>query len=102
MNIGLVIFRGEENRGGAERYTVDIAQGLFERGHAVDLISSSFGNEIAGVRFVPVAAKAPTRAGQYLDFLKNLDAQLAGSKYDIVHAMLPVRRCDFYHPHAGM
>lgn len=102
MNIGLVIFRGEEKRGGAERYTVDIAQGLFERGHAVDLMSSSFGNEMAGVKFVQFAAKAPTRGGKYLNFLKNLDAHLARSTYDIVHAMLPVRRCDFYHPHAGM
>ena len=23
-------------------------------------------------------------------------------RYDIVHAMLPVRSCDIYHPHAGM
>jgi len=26
---------------------------------------------------------------------------LAGNSYDIVHAMLPVRRCDLYHPQRG-
>jgi UDP-glucose:(heptosyl)LPS alpha-1,3-glucosyltransferase len=31
-----------------------------------------------------------------------LDEHLIGNRYDIVHAMLPVRRCDLYHPHAGM
>jgi UDP-glucose:(heptosyl)LPS alpha-1,3-glucosyltransferase len=31
-----------------------------------------------------------------------LDHHLAAARYDIVHAMLPVRRCDIYHPHAGI
>ena len=34
--------------------------------------------------------------------LDSLDAHLKTTNYDIVHAMLPVRRCDVYHPHAGM
>ncbi|MGD0390776.1 MAG: glycosyltransferase family 4 protein [Tepidisphaeraceae bacterium] len=102
MNIALVIFRGEERRGGAERYTADIAAALAARGHGVDLLSTRFGREIPGVNFVPIAAQAPTRAGRYLEFLNHLEATLAGRKYDLVHSMLPVRRCDLYHPHAGM
>ena len=102
MKIGLVIFQSEESRGGAERYTVDIAEGLAARGHAVELISSSFGKPIEGVRRVEVAARSPTRAGKYMQFLKNLDAHLAQTKYDLIHAMLPVKHCDIYHPHAGM
>jgi UDP-glucose:(heptosyl)LPS alpha-1,3-glucosyltransferase len=102
MNIALVIFRGDPQRGGAERYTADIAAALAGRGHGVDLISTWFGQEIPGVNFVPIAAKAPTRAGRYLDFLNHLDGHLAGRKYDLIHSMLPIRRCDLYHPHSGM
>ena len=40
--------------------------------------------------------------GRYLGFLNSLDAHLAGTRYDIVHAMLPVPHCDLYHPHAGI
>ncbi|MGD0770919.1 MAG: glycosyltransferase family 4 protein [Tepidisphaeraceae bacterium] len=102
MNIALVIFRGEEQRGGAERYTADIAAALGARGHGVVLLSTRFGREIPGVNFVPIAAQSPTRAGRYMEFLDHLDAHLAGRTYDLVHSMLPVRRCDLYHPHAGM
>jgi UDP-glucose:(heptosyl)LPS alpha-1,3-glucosyltransferase len=102
MNIGLVIFNADPQRGGAERYTADIAAALAGRGHQVDLISTRFGAAIDGVKFVSLDAKAPTRAGRYPIFLNSLDAHLRGQKYDLVHSMLPVRRCDIYHPHAGM
>jgi UDP-glucose:(heptosyl)LPS alpha-1,3-glucosyltransferase len=102
VKIGLVIFRGDAKRGGAEGYTVDLAAKLAQRGHQVDLIASRFGDGIAGVQAVPIAVGAPTRAGRYLAFLDGLDAHLAAARYDIVHAMLPVRSCDIYHPHAGM
>jgi len=102
MNIGLVIFRGDPQRGGAERYTADIAAALAERGHRVDLISTRFGGEIPGVNFIPIATNSPTRAGRYLDFLNHLETHLSGRKYDLIHSMLPIRRCDLYHPHSGM
>ena len=49
-----------------------------------------------------MAAGGATRLRRYLTFLDSLDAHLADNKYDIVHAMLPVRQCDVYHPHAGI
>lgn len=102
MNIALVIFNGDAHRGGAERYTCDIAGALAGRGHRVDLIATRFGAEIPGVNFVAIPARSPTRAGRYSDFLNHLDAHLSGRKYDLIHSMLPIRRCDIYHPHAGM
>jgi len=102
MNIALVIFRGEEHRGGAERYTADIAAELARRGHRVDLVSTRFGREIPGVNFVPIAAQSATRAGRYLQFLDHLERHFSGKKYDLIHSMLPIRRCDIYHPHSGM
>jgi UDP-glucose:(heptosyl)LPS alpha-1,3-glucosyltransferase len=102
LKIGMVIFRGDPRRGGAERYTADVAAALAWRGHAVDLISTQFGPDIPGVRFEKIDAGGPTRAGQYLNFLSALDSRLRDAKYDLVHSMLPVRHCDIYHPHAGM
>jgi UDP-glucose:(heptosyl)LPS alpha-1,3-glucosyltransferase len=102
VKIGLVIYRADEHRGGAERYTVQLAAHLSHRGHQVYLIASRFGEPVAGVQAVPIPVAAPSRAGRYLAFLDGLDAHLAAARYDIVHAMLPVRACDVYHPHAGM
>jgi UDP-glucose:(heptosyl)LPS alpha-1,3-glucosyltransferase len=102
LNIALVILHADPARGGAERYTVDLAAALARRGHAVSLLASSFAAPIAGVTNVPIDATGLTRAGRYRGFLNALDAHLTKTSYDIVHAMLPVRRCDVYHPHAGM
>ena len=99
LKILLVIFRADPARGGAERYTIDLAESLTQRGHDVTLAASAFA---AGIRGVNIAARGATRTGRYRKFLDNLDRHLNESHYDIVHAMLPVRRCDVYHPHAGI
>jgi UDP-glucose:(heptosyl)LPS alpha-1,3-glucosyltransferase len=102
MHVALIIFRADPQRGGAERYTADIAAALVARGHQVDLLSTHFGPPIPGVNFVSLSGAAPTKAGQYRAFLNSLDEHLASKRYNVVHSMLPVRRCDIYHPHAGM
>jgi UDP-glucose:(heptosyl)LPS alpha-1,3-glucosyltransferase len=104
VKIALVILHADPARGGAERYTVDLAVALAKRGHDVALLASSFaeGLQMPGVRRVVMRVKSFTRVGRYHQFLDSLDEHLAGEKYDIVHAMLPVRACDAYHPHAGL
>ena len=102
MKVALVILHADPARGGAERYTIDLAGALVKRGHEVALLASSFGEEVAGVRQQLLDAGGATRARRYLRFLDSLDAHLVSNDYDIVHAMLPVRRCDVYHPHAGL
>jgi UDP-glucose:(heptosyl)LPS alpha-1,3-glucosyltransferase len=103
LNIALVILHADPSRGGAERYTVDLAHALAARGgHRVSLLACSFDQVDATVRQVPLGRPAATRLGRYLRFLDGLDAHLAAEPYDVVHAMLPVRRCDVYHPHAGI
>ena len=103
LNLALVILHADPSRGGAERYTVDLAHALAAHGgHQVSLLASSFDQVGATVRQVPLGRPAATRLGRYLRFLDALDAHLAAEPYDIVHAMLPVRRCDVYHPHAGI
>src|SRR5437763_240307 len=102
MKIALVILHADPARGGAERYTVDLARALAAEGHDVSILASGFGEVPEEVRSVRLDAAAMTRLGQFERFLDSLQRHLAESSYDVVHAMLPVRRCDFYHPHAGV
>ncbi|MFA6133864.1 MAG: glycosyltransferase family 4 protein [Phycisphaerae bacterium] len=102
MKILLVILHADPARGGAERYTVDLARRLVELGHAVTLAASSFGTAIEGVDFLPLDARGRSRLGRYRRFLESVREQTRARAYDIVHAMLPVERCDLYHPHAGI
>src|SRR5208282_5286229 len=94
VNIALVIFSADPARGGAERYTAELAAGLAKRGHQIDLIAARIGPPIVGVQAVHLPSRAATRAGEYQKFLAALDRHLETKSYDIVHAMLPVRRCD--------
>ena len=104
MNVALVILHADPARGGAERYTVDLAHGLAGRGHRVTLVSSASADPAATGPYATVRLPAggTTRDGRYRRFLDALDAHTAAAGYDVVHAMLPVRRCDVYHPHAGV
>jgi UDP-glucose:(heptosyl)LPS alpha-1,3-glucosyltransferase len=102
VKIALVILHADPARGGAERYTFDLAEALARRGNDVTLLASSFGPQPDGVKCIELSASAVTKLGKYNRFLDSLDAHLNGTTYDIVHAMLPVRRCDIYHPHAGI
>jgi len=111
MRIALIILHLDPRRGGAERYTVDLAYALAGRGHAVTILASS----IANIPDVPQPSETPqnpvsiklhtrgmTRSAIYRSFLDSVDEHLKRNGYEIVHAMLPVRKCDVYHPHAGM
>ena len=101
VRIALVILHADPKRGGAERYTVDLGSALRGRGHSVSLIASSFAERHADDLLLEVGRG--TRVGKYTRFLNELDnAMDQGRGFDIVHAMLPIRRCDVYHPHAGI
>ncbi len=125
MKIALVILHSDPTRGGAERYTVDLANALNTRGHEVTFITTSAAtpspcNQGEGSGFsnnqnplpdyrerehcatVILAATGFTRTARYHNFLNSLDAHFDRHKYNIIHAMLPIHHCDVYHPHAGM
>ena len=102
MKIALVILHADPARGGAERYTIDLAETLAKRGHDVSLVAGGFADKPAGVSPVCLDIEAFSRLGQYEAFLDALDRHLYVTPYDVVHAMLPVRRCHVYHPHAGI
>ena len=102
MRVGLVVLHAERGRGGAERYTLDLADALADRfgGDNVDVLASTF-DGTGTWRRVVLPARAATRAGRYRAFCRSLDAALDERSYEVVHAMSAVPRCDVYHPHAG-
>ena len=102
MKIALAILNAEPERGGAERYTLDLASALVARGHEVYLLASRFARNVEPARQIRLAGAAGSRTGRFLKFIDSLEKHLKTNQYDIVHAMLPVRNCDFYHPHAGI
>jgi UDP-glucose:(heptosyl)LPS alpha-1,3-glucosyltransferase len=99
----LVILHADPARGGAERYTTDLAVALAGRGLEVTVLSSDERRAPgAGVRMVALQPSGLTRTGRYKRFLHALREHLRQERYDVVHAMLPVPGCDLYHPHAGV
>jgi UDP-glucose:(heptosyl)LPS alpha-1,3-glucosyltransferase len=103
LKVALVILHADPARGGAERYTADLAAALAARGHDASLISSDAGSAApAGVRAVGLKSTGLTRTGRYRQLLRSLQEHLRRERYDVVHAMLPVPGCDLYHPHAGV
>jgi len=103
LKVALVILHADPARGGAERYTIDLAGALRAREHDVTLIASTFADaDDDAVKQVLLPVGRGTRLRKYIRFLDALDEHLQNEHYDIVHAMLPVRSCDIYHPHAGI
>jgi UDP-glucose:(heptosyl)LPS alpha-1,3-glucosyltransferase len=102
MKIALIIFHADRSRGGAERYTLDLASALSSRGHAVSVICTSATSEKAPYELIQLDSGGLTRTSRYRRFLQSLEMHRDRNRYDVVHAMLPVPRCDLYHPHAGL
>jgi UDP-glucose:(heptosyl)LPS alpha-1,3-glucosyltransferase len=112
LKVALVILHADPARGGAERYTADLAAALAERGESVWLVSSGpFDRDDvvrrpsgASYRHVELRTPGLTRTRRYRAFLRAVRQFVFGvqDEVDLVHAMLPVPGCDFYHPHAGV
>ncbi len=102
MNVLLVILHANPARGGAESYCVHLFRSLRARGVDARIAAATFDPSIEPAHRVQLPLKGMTRSGKYRGFLDALDSHLKKSSHDIVHAMLPVRRCDIYHPQAGV
>ena len=102
MKIALVILHADPMRGGAERYTLDLSQALSSRGHDVSLFATTFAEIPNNVRRVQLNGAGLTRRRRYLRALDSLDQHFDRETYNVIHAMFPVRKCDVYHPHAGI
>jgi UDP-glucose:(heptosyl)LPS alpha-1,3-glucosyltransferase len=101
VKLMLVILAARAQRGGAERYTRDLAAGMLARGLDVVTAATEFDEDWPGRRAL-IPTRGLTRSGRYRAFLDGVDAAIAAEPHAVVHAMLPVRRCHLYHPHAGI
>ena len=99
MHVALVILHADPARGGAERYTRDVIGDL--AGHGVQCVTfaASFAEGWPGKRRM-LKHDGFTRTRRRRAFLADWRDTQHGC--DLVHAMLPIRGCDFYHPHAGI
>ncbi|GIX03682.1 MAG: hypothetical protein KatS3mg113_0688 [Planctomycetaceae bacterium] len=101
MRVALVILNADARRGGAERYTLNLARSFWDRGIEVSLICIDAAEPLAGCRLITFPCRG-IRTQRYLAFCRELHRHLQSTSYDIVHAALPVPQCDVYHPHAGL
>jgi UDP-glucose:(heptosyl)LPS alpha-1,3-glucosyltransferase len=102
VKIALVILHADAARGGAERYTLDLAKALVRRGHDVSILASSFQKAPTAGKRVLLYAPGWTRTGRYDTFNMALIEAVVGDTPDVIHAMLPVVCSSIYHPHAGI
>lgn len=102
MRVLLVILHADRSLGGAERYTLDLHEALRHRGVDSVLAASSFAGLLPSQHHRALAGRGATRTGRYRALVRSLADLLQRERFDLVHAMLPVPRCDLYHPHAGI
>jgi UDP-glucose:(heptosyl)LPS alpha-1,3-glucosyltransferase len=107
MKIALLTQFVDRRLGGAEGYTIDLAQSLALRGHDVTVIAQQGCESVdaearaAGFKCLYLGARGLNRWLRLKNFIGRLRDATASADYDVVHAMLPVWACDVYHPHAG-
>jgi UDP-glucose:(heptosyl)LPS alpha-1,3-glucosyltransferase len=102
MKVLLVILHADPARGGAELYACHLAERLCAAGHETSIAAATFAGVVQPHQRVPIEFDGPTRAVRYRSFCTGLMRHLKANHYDVVHAMLPVPRCDIYHPQAGV
>lgn len=108
MKIALAIENADRRRGGAEAYTLDLAWALALRGHHVTVVAQRGPAAVAqsarssGFQCIYLGARGATRWGRLQHFMGRMREVYQSRSYQILHAMLPLYRCDVYQPHSGL
>ena len=87
--------------GGRETSTAQIAEALARRGHEVTVLCQKGTWSAEGVKLRPLGQRGKLYVTRLRNFLADVQAEVAGRKYDVVHAMLPVPGADVYQPRGG-
>ena len=101
MRIALVIETMDPARGGRETSTAQIAEGLARRGCDVTVLCqrSRWSGQDVGVR--ELRRRGLLRPRQLSNFVADVQQEIAGGAYDVVHATLPVPGANVYQPRGG-
>ncbi len=102
MKLAIVIERIEAWRGGAETSTLELARLLVERGHDVHLITSSSCPSPPDMTIHHVGVAGVIRPLRTATFIRRATDQLAGRRFDVVHAVVPMPDADVFQPWGGL
>jgi UDP-glucose:(heptosyl)LPS alpha-1,3-glucosyltransferase len=101
MRIALVIERMDVRRGGRETSTAQIAAELARRHHDVTVLCQTGGWSGEGVKVRPLGTSGFSRASRLWRFIAAVQNDIRASRYDVVHAMLPLPGAGVYQPRGG-
>ncbi|MDX2200949.1 MAG: glycosyltransferase family 4 protein [Phycisphaerae bacterium] len=113
MRVAIVHEGSDPRRGGAETSIVEMAEALSRRGIDVTLVDrgpqdvryavKSGGGAVEPGEFRRVRLPAPgaTKLARLRAFVEAVEAHTREAKYDIVHAVTPMRGADVYQPRGG-
>ncbi len=101
MKIALACKQFDPNQGGMERYTVNLARGLRDRGHDVTVFANSWVPQ-AGMAFHPVHIFPLSSPGKNLSFAINCARAMKDRNYDVVQSMDRIWYQDLYRVSDGI
>jgi UDP-glucose:(heptosyl)LPS alpha-1,3-glucosyltransferase len=101
MKIALVIERMDTAGGGREASTAEMACELVRRGHDVSIICQRAASEPDGVNVVALGRRGATRTSALKNLAADVQREIDGRRYDVVHATLPVVGANVYQPRGG-
>jgi len=101
MKIALVIERMDTGRGGRETSTAQIAMGLARLGHDVSILCQRASWRGQGVQVRELGVRGLLRVQRLSNFLAAATEVVAREKFDIVHAMMPMKGANVYQPRGG-
>jgi UDP-glucose:(heptosyl)LPS alpha-1,3-glucosyltransferase len=101
MKIGLAIYNFDPSKGGAERYTFDLARRLAGKGHEVCVFCAS-GVETEGVRLIRLRTNSFPRWRRNLSFALTHRQALGRIRPDVMLGYGNVLDLDVYQSHGGV
>ena len=101
MRIALIIETMDPRRGGREKSTAQIAEGLARRGHEVSILCEGGRWECEDVTMHQFGRRGLLRVQRLGYFVASVQAVIADGGFDVVHAMLPIPGATIYQPRGG-
>ncbi len=98
MKVGLVIRQFDPHRGGAERWTCQLAEHAIRAGHEVHVVAQSFGPTVARMEVVPHAVD---HARSPMALADAMHQALLPLDLDVIHDMGFSWHFDIFQPHFG-